>query len=42
MSLGQLSTSQLGWGFQTLRGGIDPGDPRFRPWVVGVKIWEGF
>ena len=28
--------TQWGWGFHTLRGGIDPGDLRFRPRVVGV------
>ena len=43
MNLSQLATSQLGWGFRTLRGGIDPGDLRFRPRVVGdVEIWEDF
>ena len=43
MSLSQSATSQLGWGFHTLRGGIDPGDLRFRPRVVGVvEIWNGF
>ena len=37
------ATSQLGWGFHTLRGGIDPGDLRFRPRVVGVAfIWKHF
>ena len=36
MSLGQSATSQLGWGFHTLRGGIDPGDMRLCPWVVVV------
>ena len=37
----QLATSQLGWGFHTFRGGIDPGDNRFRPRVVGVvEVWR--
>ena len=36
MSLSQLAASQLGWGFHTLRGGIDPGDLSLRPRVVGV------
>ena len=27
---------EWGWGFHTLRGGIDPGDLHFRPRVVGV------
>ena len=35
--------SQLGWGFHTLRGGIDPGDLRFRPRVVEVvEMWKDF
>ena len=43
ISLSQSATRQLGWGFHTLRGGIDPGDPRFRPRVVEiVEIWKGF
>ena len=43
MSLGQLATSRLGWGSHTLRGGIDPGDLRFRLRVVGViEIWKYF
>ena len=43
MSLSQSATSQLGWGFHTLRGGIDPGDLRFRPRVVGVvEMWKVF
>ena len=30
-------------GFHTLRGGIDPGDLRFRPRLVGVvEIWTDF
>ena len=35
-SLIQSPTSQWGWRFQTLWGGIDPGDLRFCPRVVGV------
>ena len=43
MSLSQLATSQLGWGFYTMRGGIDPGDLRFSSRVVGVvEIWKDF
>ena len=43
MSLSQSATSQLGWGFHTLPGASDPGDPRFRPRVVGVvDIWKYF
>ena len=43
MNLSQLATSQVGWGFHTLRGGIDPGDLRFRPRVVGVvEMWKDF
>ena len=43
MSLSQLATSQLGWGFHILRGGIDPGDLRFCPQVVGFEeIWKDF
>ena len=30
MSLSQSATSQWGWSFHTVRGGIDPGDHRFR------------
>ena len=37
MSPSQAATSQCGWGFHTVRGGIDPGDPRFRPQVVGAR-----
>ena len=32
----QSTVSQLGWGLHTVRGGIDPGDLRFRPRVVAV------
>ena len=35
-SASQSAISPLGWGFHTVRGGIDPGDHRFRPWFVGV------
>ena len=43
MSLIQSATSQLGWGFHTLRGGVDPRDIRLRPRVVGVvEIWKDF
>ena len=35
--------SQWGWGFHILQGGVDPGDARFRPRVVGVvDTVEGF
>ena len=41
--LSQSATCQWGWGFYILRGGIDPGKPRFRPRVVGVvEIWKYF
>ena len=43
MSPSQSATSQWGCGFYTVRGGIDQGDLRFRPWVVGVvEIWKDF
>ena len=43
MSLDQSATSLLGWGFDTLRGGIETGDLRFRPSVFeAVKIWKDF
>ena len=43
MSPSQSATSHWGWGFHTVRGGIDAGDLRFRPWVVGiVEIWKDF
>ena len=43
MSLSQSATSQLCWGFYTLRGGLNTGDLRFRPRVVEVEdIWEHF
>jgi len=41
MNPSQSATSQWGWSFHTVRGGIDPGDLRFRPRVVGVvEIWK--
>ena len=37
----QLAISQWGWGSQTVRGGIDPGDISFRPQFVGVvEVWK--
>ena len=36
MSLSQSATSQWGWDFHTVRGGIDPRDLRFHPRVVRV------
>ena len=43
MSLSQLATSQLGWDFRTLRGGIEPGDLHFNPRVIGVvERWKDF
>ena len=39
-SLKPISSQPVGF---TLRGGIDPGDLRFRPRVVGVvDVWNGF
>ena len=35
MSPNQSASSQWGWGFHAVWDGIDPGDFRFRPWVVG-------
>ena len=41
ISPSQSATSQWGWGFPTLRGGIDPGDPHFRPRFAGVvETWQ--
>ena len=38
-----ISNQLVGWGFYTVRGGIDPGDHRFRPQVVGiVKVLKDF
>ena len=43
MSISQLATSQLGWGFHTLQGGIDPRNLRLLPRVMGVvEIRKGF
>ena len=43
MNLSQSETSQLGWGFHTLRGGIESGDLRFCARVVGVvEMWKDF
>ena len=36
----QPAISQWDWGFHTVRGGIDRGDLRFRPWSLGVgEVW---
>ena len=41
MSPSQSATTQWGWGFHTLRGGIDTDDLSVRPRVVGVvKKWK--
>ena len=43
MSPSQSEITQWGWGFHTLRGGIDQGDLYFRPRVAGVvDIWSEF
>ena len=43
MSPSQSATRQCGWGFHTVRVGIDAGDPRFRRQIVGVvNVWKGF
>ena len=43
MSPSQSAITQWGWGFHTLRGGIDPDDLCFRPRNVGVvEIWKVF
>ena len=43
MTPSQSAITQWGWGFHTLWGGIDAGDLRFRPRVVGVdEIWTDF
>ena len=31
-----LLPHRWGWGFHTVRGGVDPVDHRFRPWLVAV------
>ena len=41
MSLNQSAIAQWCWGFHTLRGGIDPGNLRFRPRVVGFLYIYG-
>ena len=39
----QSAIGRRGWGFHTVRGGFDLGDPRFRPQVVGVEdVWRDF
>ena len=39
----QAVTTQFGWGFRTLQRGIETGDLRFHPRVIGVVgIWEDF
>ena len=39
----QSATNQWGRGFYTLQGGVDLGDLRFRPRVVGVvEMWKDF
>ena len=39
----QSTISELGWGFYIVRGGIDPGDYRFRPRFIGVAdTWKDF
>ena len=43
MSPTQPAISQWGWGFHTVRGGIDPGDLCFRlPLVTIVDVWKYF
>ena len=43
MSPSQSAITQRGWGFHTLRGGIEPGDVYFSPRAVGVvEIWREF
>ena len=42
-NLGQLAMGRWGWGFYTVRDGIDPGNHRFRPQFVGfVHVWEEY
>ena len=39
----ELALGTPGWGFHIVRGGIDPGDRRFRPRGVGiVDVWKAF
>ena len=43
MGPSQSAITQWGWGFHTLRVGIDPRDLRFRPRVFrGLEIWNYF
>ena len=42
MSPTQSATSQWGWGFHTMRGGIDPEGFRFRPRLVSCRDMEGY
>ena len=43
MSESQSEISQWGWGSRIVRGGVDPGDLRFRRKVVGVvEKWKDF
>ena len=38
-----ISNQPVRWGVHTVRGGINPGDVRFRPRVVQiVEIWKYF
>ena len=38
-----ISNQLVGWGFHTVRGGIDPEDHRSRPRFVGVlDVWKDF
>ena len=38
-----LAVRPTGWGFLTVRAGIDPDDRRFRPRFVGaVDMWKDF
>ena len=38
-----ITNQSVGSGFHTVCGGIDPGDLRFRPRVVGVvEIWKEY
>ena len=39
----QSVISQRVWGLHTVRGGIDPGDHRFRPrFVGGADVWKDY
>ena len=43
MSPSQSAMSKWGWGFHTVRSGIDQEDLRFCPRVVGfVDVWKDF